>query len=510
MSADISAILDLDDDQFVQTWFDMPEAEKAKLPATVRAQAPERYRKLHPYIGNSIKSCEQALAKLGADISEIQARSSTTAFPIPAPITLDEWSRARPTPDCIVQDYLFADVACVIAPGSMGKTTLKLYEAIRIVLGLPLYGLKVLKPGPVVFITAEDSRELLVARLRLIAQAMMLTEEQMAIVRESVLIDDVSGNGFRLTKVVSEVVMPSGSVDWIVAACRTIQPVLIVIDPAVSFGVGESRVNDAEQGLVEAARKLRAALNCCVQYIHHTGKQNARDKAVDQYAGRGGSAFADGSRMVHVLQNLTPKEWRDETGTDLLTGETGLRLARPKMSYCPPQADILIRRIGYRFTHAERVATSKQARVETAANQVWQFLNFEWGKGLFHTKHTLESQDIGLSRREIRAAVNLLTASLRIEPRPIPILGKGGRYEYLHPIASPNPNGEPTEKSSKTDECLANEKGAIASPPPIDGTPAANQPPPDEPSLFYGSPDSNGEPMATPANQYRPRVEGEL
>lgn len=52
-----------------------------------------------------------------------------------------------------------------VAPGGTGKTTLILYEAICIALGLPLYGLEVKKPGPVLILTAEDSREMLLYRL---------------------------------------------------------------------------------------------------------------------------------------------------------------------------------------------------------------------------------------------------------------------------------------------------------------------------------------------------------
>jgi RecA-family ATPase len=93
--------------------------------------------------------------------------------------------------------------------------------------------------------------------------------------------------------------------------------VLVTIDPSVSFGVGESGVNDPEQGLIEAGRRLRKTLNCRVRFIHHTGKQVARDQIKDQYAGRGGSAFADGARMVHVLQPLNAAEWHKAAGIEL-------------------------------------------------------------------------------------------------------------------------------------------------------------------------------------------------
>ncbi|MFZ1546389.1 MAG: AAA family ATPase [Candidatus Nitrotoga sp.] len=437
-------------------------------------------------------------------------QAKTPDFAAPEPISAPEWSNARSTPDCIVQNLLFADVAVFIAAGGMGKTTLKLFEAIHIALGLPLYGLTIFKPGAVLIITAEDSREMLVARLREIAKAMELNDSQIAIVMQRVRISDVSGNGFKVTEVRGDVVIPSTGIYSIIEACKTISPVLIVIDPAVSFGVGESRVNDAEQGLIEAARKLRRALNCCIQYIHHSGKQNARDKAVDQYAGRGGSAFADGARMVHVLQSLTPDEWRNETGAELSAGESGLRLARPKMSYCAPQADILIRRNGYRFDHVERITTSNQAKLDIAANQVWQLLTFELSQNRYHSKNTLESLDTGLKRGEIRGALDWLTASQRIESRDAPNAGKGGKRHYLHPIASPDKTANQAENTLENEENFASEKTVFGSPPPIGNSLAANLPPPVEPIFSYASPNTDGEPMASLANQSRQVVEVEI
>jgi hypothetical protein len=118
----------------------------------------------------TIESARQLLDEITAT-----ALAKAPAFPTPESISLDEWNNAKSTPDCIVKDYLFADVAVFIAAGGMGKTTLKLFEAIHIALGLLLYGLTIHKPGAVLIITAEDSREMLVARLREIAKAMGLT-----------------------------------------------------------------------------------------------------------------------------------------------------------------------------------------------------------------------------------------------------------------------------------------------------------------------------------------------
>lgn len=366
----------------------------------------------------------------------------------PDEISSHEWETARPAPDCIVERFLYADVKETVAAGGTGKTTAKLHEAICIVLKLPLYGREVLRTGPVLILTAEDPREILVARLRAVAAAMDLTPAQIDLVRQNVLISDVSGLGFKLTEVSCDVVFPSSKVDALIEGLKDVRPVLVVIDPAVSFGVGEARVNDAEQGLIEAARKLRNALNCAVEFVHHSGKQNGRDRAVDQYAGRNGSALPDGARMVAVLAPMTPDEFMAETGQELTEDETAIRMALPKLSYCPRQPDILIRRRGYHFENVQPTANGKAAARDANADMIYRLLLSELAEGRRHSRNTLEHES-DLKRADLRAAVDRLEADGRIEVRAADAGGKGGRRFYLHPIASPEHFGEPNAESGK-------------------------------------------------------------
>ena len=162
-----------------------------------------------------------------------------TGWQAPDPIDAEEWQTARLTPPCIVENYLYADVAVKAAPGGIGKTTVTLFEAVHIALGLPLYGLQIYKPGPVGILTAEDSREMLVARLRRIAEGMGLTAAQIAQVMRLVRISDVSGAGYRLTEIIADTVRPAAFADALAEGLAELAPVLVTIDPAVSFGVGE-------------------------------------------------------------------------------------------------------------------------------------------------------------------------------------------------------------------------------------------------------------------------------
>lgn len=414
---------------------------------------------------------------------------------LPDAIGTDEWMQARSAPDCIVTDYLYADVGVLVAAGGVGKTTLQLFEAVHIVLGRPLHGLEVRKPGPVLILTAEDSREMLVARLRVICADMRLSDDELLRVRERVRISDVSGNGLRLTEVVADVVVTSESIDDLVRGCQKLAPVLIVIDPAVSFGVGESRVNDAEQGLIAAGRKLRNALNCCVRYIHHTGKANSRDKALDQYAGRGGSAFADGSRMVHVLQPLTPDEWRTATGQTLEPGEKALMLARPKMSYSPPQGALYIKRVGFRYEVVETAAQDCESVLRSRGNHLLEILVDEIAKGHFPTQRNLEATKVGMSRQALRSTLAWLQSTEQIEEAQRDGVNRGART-YLRPMRAGAATAHRAENEAGEQDYCATQDDDFSLRQPEENQETAHRDAPVLASLSLGAPAPNGAPTA--------------
>lgn len=361
------------------------------------------------------------------------------SFNLGGAITEDEWWDAKASPPPIVEHWFYEDVGVFIAPGGTGKTTMLLFQAVHIVLGRELFGYEVFNPGPVLILTAEDSRDSLVARLRFVCAALELDAEEIAAVRQGVIITDVSGTGFKMTTMQQQVVVPSKDVDRFIRAAEAIHPALVVIDPAVSFGVGESRVNDSEQGLIDAARLVRNRLKCGVIYIHHTGQAAARGKSLDQYSGRGGSAFADGSRMVHVLQPVDAQEWLKVTGTELEKGESGLVLARPKISYSPYQPDVYLKRKGYLFT---RVDHNEDGSVVLDANaeKVWQFLNSEINEGRKWTQRKLILSPLLPTQGAIRAAVGHLKDEGRLEEAKNTDNGRGGARTYLRPIASLGPD----------------------------------------------------------------------
>lgn len=351
------------------------------------------------------------------------------------PITRAEMDAAQLTPRVIVPNLLFGDVRTRVAAGGVSKTTMAIFEAVMGSLGRPLWGNT--PPGPIktVFITKEDSRPIMVARLREVIKAQNLTEAETAQVIERIAIVDLSGESFRLARVKHDVVEPDRqNIGRLLDALEAFEPDWIVFDPLVSFGVGEARVNDSEQALIEAMRIIRNRMECCVEAIHHVGKANARDKATDQYAGRGGSALADGSRMVCVLNRLNPDEWAKATGSALPNGSLGILMTLPKMTYCTPQADVYIVRTGFKFDQVQPLIRSAEQEQSAIVEQVYQFIADNYRHGIRYSITQIEAKAsvLHLPRKDIRTACDLLRDNGRVIYHEVK--GKSGsHYEPIEP-----------------------------------------------------------------------------
>lgn len=372
--------------------------------------------------------------------SSTEADNGNPPPPEKLKFTEDELGKARLSPKCIVRDYLYADVATLVAPGGTGKTTLMLNEAAHIALGRSLYGLPVESPGSTLFITAEDSRGLFAARLREIIKHMVLTPAERCVVLGAVWVWDVSGEHVKLIRAMDGNLIPTTLADSIVKAYQANPPAIVVFDPLISFGADEQRVNDNEQTLITAARRIVRGLGCCVRLIHHTGKASAREKSLDQYSARGGSALSDGSRMVAVLQS-----WNDNQTEPLppeCTAEPGVSisaLARAKLSYAPPTLPLIfIWRKGYSFRYFIQAPPQNPAeKLSAHADQIAQFIETELDRGRKYTQRNLEAKadDLQMSRKALRDAVNALHLSGRITEEALPENERrGGRKNYLKVI----------------------------------------------------------------------------
>jgi hypothetical protein len=354
-----------------------------------------------------------------------------------------------PPPDVIVDRYLLLSGGGLVSPGGVGKTTLAIYESVHIILGRDLYGRRILRPGAVLFITAEDERQQIESSLNQICKALNLSDEDRERVRLGFHIEDVSTVNARLVRVVNGELQPTAFTLEIVAAYRGAGLAYCHLDPVSLLGPGEESGNDGMSELMRTARFLAKELRCSTRAVHHSGKENSRNNVQDQYVGRGGSAFADNARFIHQLLPVKDRTFEFEgvkftlpaevTDDDLKSGRI-LALLVHKLSYqARDRQPIVIRRTGFLFEHIEVRKTLDDlpgSQDGKLIRKVIHFLNTKLEEGIKYNVSLLEGRfkELGIGRNDLRALVEEAVQTELIEECPLPLdEQKGKRKTYLKP-----------------------------------------------------------------------------
>jgi hypothetical protein len=344
-------------------------------------------------------------------------------------------------PRFTVEGFLPQNVGAEAAAGGLGKTTRHQCEHVLLVNGLPLYGRRILKPGAVLIVTKEDSREDLLYRYHMIASQMGLTEAQRRAVMEHIYVEDLSGAADRLA--LSEQggnLVSTDLAEKIVLAYAGRGLALLDFDPINFFGPGERFVNDGEAKLMEIGRYIARELKCTVRYTAHVSKEAARGRYVDAHAGRGGAAGGDNARFVHVF---VPHSKDDEqhypmpsgVGQDVVAQRRLYRLHLAKVSGAPPVREpIWLIREGFVFRHVAGEPPSLAVRDEADMRRVQDFLAAELRRGVKHTQRTLEAcrDTLELSRDRLRYVLVMGEQCGFFESIPLDAgEGRGGKQHYL-------------------------------------------------------------------------------
>ena len=326
------------------------------------------------------------------------------------------------------------------SPGGVGKSTLALYEMVHLILGGSLYGHDVMRPGPCVLLTAEDERGIVEYRLWRILEQMSLSRPQREQVIANLYIEDMTGRPTRFVDLdVNGSLVQTFAVSEFISRYSDIKPTLVEIDPMIYFGPGERFVNDGEGELMRAGRRISLELNAAVRFEHHSGKNQSRERQVDQYAGRGGSAGADNARFVHVLavHDLKDADYtapRSCTPEDVAKGNV-LRLHVAKDSYgARIGGPIWIMRNGFTFTHLVPEPIEDVDPMLEQLHKLYDFIEGEWANGISHTARSLDNrlQEIGLSRQQLRATLHVALERGHLIDQPLPKdQQRGQRKTYL-------------------------------------------------------------------------------
>ena len=361
-------------------------------------------------------------------------------------ITLGDTRGIPHHPPMLVNRYLYQQVRVVGAAGGVGKTTLSLAEALYAALGRPLFGVvPVAQPYGTLIVTAEDSRLEMLGRLSLLAKGMGLCDAEFSEALGRIFILDVVATLLpqfrRLVAANHGALMPTTLVDELGGLATRLGAKHVVIDPLVSFGADEERVNTNAQALIEAARQLMKA-GLAVTLVHHVGQSNAREKAEDQYGLRGGTALSDGARVIHIINpfdsgdKAIPGAVRDA----LHPTTTLARMVTAKLTYDRKPEPLWLLRDGWRFRgiYAEADDPEAQARAVAQADdeKVLRFLTKLVREGRQPTGNELArgyAAEIGLSKNRVEDAMR----RLRVEGRVVDVArgdtGRGGPRSWVRP-----------------------------------------------------------------------------
>ena len=256
----------------------------------------------------------------------------------------------------LFKDWSSEDIILTSAIGGVGKTTIKLFEAVCLAVGAPFLGFECVTPGRTLFIAGEDSKAKLEAMLGRICQQLGFFDAGQEHFLESVINNVVIKRADDICLVAMDprtrTFIPNQvALDKIYQAIEDLRPKQIVLDPIAMFWGPESALNDMVLAVHRTLQKIQAISDASIDMIAHIGKDSHTKKDTGQYSARGGTALASHSRIVRTLLKLNGEEYLALTGESLADNETAIECVVSKFSDGSPLLDkpFIIIRKGYLF-----------------------------------------------------------------------------------------------------------------------------------------------------------------
>jgi len=250
----------------------------------------------------------------GRDSDMTFAELSERIFPEPAndnkffKPTVFEWSdpAAIPVRDWIYGKHLIRrHVSATIASGAVGKTSLKIVEALALATGRPLLGIDIPKRSRVWLFNLEDD---MIELRRRVSAAMIhygikpddIGDRLMIDGEKSLLITETDHKGTKINVPI---------INALVEAIEALKIDVLIVDPFISsHDAAES--DSGAMDLIMKSGWVRVARdgNCAVELCHHTTKSDASSGAATAMSGRGSGAVVFACRSVVVLNPMSPED----------------------------------------------------------------------------------------------------------------------------------------------------------------------------------------------------------
>ncbi|WP_267355240.1 MULTISPECIES: AAA family ATPase [unclassified Methylobacterium] len=225
-------------------------------------------------------------------------RATPFLLPDPRSIPPRRWLYGR--------HYIRRFTTATIAPGGLGKTSLVLVEALAMVTGKPLLGIRVAEPLRVWVWNGEDPREEVERRLAAACTHYGITAE------------DIGGRLFidsgRETPIVIAQKLGEGTtvmrpvVEAVTATILANRIDVMTVDPFISSHAVPENDNGAVDRVAKEWGGIAEAGNCCIGFVHHVRKPGAGQAAYTVEDARGGSSLIGAVRSARVLNGMSSDE----------------------------------------------------------------------------------------------------------------------------------------------------------------------------------------------------------
>ncbi|SHN71595.1 AAA family ATPase [Bradyrhizobium erythrophlei] len=222
--------------------------------------------------------------------------------------TVFEWEDPASIP---VRDWIYGrhlirrHVSATIASGAVGKTSLKIVEALALATGRPLLGQDVPKPSRVWLFNLEDDK---VELRRRVSAAMIHYNIKPEDIGDRLHID--GEKSLVITKTTrTGTIINVPVVDAAIEAVEALEIDVLFVDPFISSHDAPESDSGAmdlvmKSGWVRVAREG----NCAVELCHHTTKADTSSGMATAMSGRGSGAVVFACRSVMVLNPMTHEE----------------------------------------------------------------------------------------------------------------------------------------------------------------------------------------------------------
>ena len=223
-------------------------------------------------------------------------------------------------------------VSATIARGGLGKSSLKLVDAVAMATGRDLLGDKPVAPLRVWYVNLEDEREEIERR---VAAILLHYRIDPADIGDRLFIDGRDTCEICIaTQTKAGVTIAKPVTDGLTAALIAGRFDALMIDPFVSSHRVPENDNGAIDAVVKSFARIASAANVAVELVHHSRKTNGAE--ITSEDSRGGSATVSAARSVRVLNRLDKDEAK-KLGVDEKTRRRTFRLDGDKVNLAPPE-----------------------------------------------------------------------------------------------------------------------------------------------------------------------------